>query len=234
VKITTPAKPGYRNVLFALCAVSLFGTAIGCTGSGSELEDPPRARVIYLNEISSLPSLEVFANAAGPTPVELGVLTTELELAPGTTQFVLTAPGSKEPILESTLELEDQLYLIAFTGKVAEGNLAVWSVDQAAPELESGQAAAEVANLYNGDLVFDVYFDDEPLVKGIGAREVSAFTVTTPATGTLQVFNAGDDVASSLPVATLATSLEDGRAVMVVMKNAATGNGIVLDTLTVR
>ncbi len=230
-----PAAAGHRNVLFALCAISLLGTAIGCTGSDSEIPaEVPRASVIYLNEIAELPSLEVFANAAGPTPVMLGTLTEELELATGTTQFVLTAPGSKEPIVDSTLELEDQLYLIAFTGKVSQGNLALWAVDQKAPELVSGQTAAEVVNLYNGELTFDVYFGDEPLAMGITSRSVSAFTVTTPASGTIQVFNAGDAPASALPVASMESSLEDGRAVMILMKNAATGNGIVLDTVVVR
>lgn len=233
MKTKNPAHTDRHTFLIALCAFALLGSVIGCTGAGSDIpEDPPRARVIYLNEIAQLPSLEVYANAAGPTPVMLGELTEELELATGTTQFVLTAPGSKEPIVDETLELADQLYLITFTGKVADGNLALWAVDQQAPELASGQTAIEVVNLYGGDPKFDVYFDDEPLALGIGTRAVSPFTITVPASGTIRVFNAGNDPASAVPLKALPTVLEDGRALMVLVKNAP-DSSVALDTLVV-
>lgn len=235
MKTKNPVTVVRRNVLLTLLVFGLLGLAIGCGGSSGEIpEEDPTARVIYLNEIQALPSLEVYANGAGPTPVELGVLTEPIELSTGPTRFALTAPGSTEAIVDSSLDLKDQLYLIAFTGNVADGNLALWAVDQAAPEIDSSQTAAEVVNLYDGDLTFDVYFGDEPLAMGIATRDVSAFTVTTPASGTLQVFNAGDDPSAALPVATLETSLEAGRATMVLMKNASSGNGIVLDTIVIR
>jgi hypothetical protein len=223
----------HSTILAILFAAALMGTATGCGDASSAEPDPPVARVIYLNEITQLPSLDVYANGQGPTTILLGELTNEVEIATGPTRFALTAPGSTEALIDETLDLDSQLYLLTFTGEITD--LALWAVDQAAPELSAGQAAAEVVNLYNGGLTFDVYLDDEPLATALGTRQVSAFSVTTPrTTGTIQVFNAGDDPANALPVAMLETALDDRQSLMVLMKNAATGNGIVLDTLVVR
>ena len=217
------------RALILTCVATL--APIGLTGCDTEEDLGPanNARVVVMHQAKVLGSIDLLANGEKIATLSQGQASESLPVAIGSTLLEVRNTGAEVTVLDVSLELLPQPYLVAVLGETF-GDLRFWTVDEPAPERVDGEAVVRVVNLDAGDFTYDVYLDDDQVAPGLAPAKASDFVKVNLAAGAsessssartvrVRVFNAGDDPAGrSLSVAPAEVVLRNRGAYMFVLR----------------
>lgn len=221
-----PVLGAHALKVFCVASLALFG--LSACGE-DEPEAPPQAKVVVMHQARVLGSIDLLANGERIATLSQSQSSAPLALATGSTLMEVRNSGADVTVLDTTLDLLEQPYLVAILGETLQ-DLRFWTVDEPAPERADGEAVVRVVNLDAGDFTYDVYLDDDQVAAGLEPAKASDFVkvgLTTDADGRttgirtarLRVFNAGDDPSGrSLSVAPAEIVLGNRRAYMFVLR----------------
>lgn len=210
--------------LAALCLVGLSGC-----DSGEDTGSDNNARLVVMHEAAVLGSIDLLANGERLATLAQGSASEPLSVAAGNTVLEVRNSGAEVTVLDLTLDLLAQPYLVVVLGETLN-DLRFWAVDEPAPERAAGEAAVRVVNLDGGGFTYDIYLDDDQIAAGLEANKASDFVKVSLVedgseglrTARLRVFNAGDDPSGrSLSVAPAEVTLGNRRAYMFVLRTDA-------------
>lgn len=214
------------RTLAATCLTLLALSALTGCGTEEDTGPPTDARMVFVHQARVLGNIDLLANGDVVSALALGQISAPIAVPAGSTSFEIRNTGAEATVLETSLDLRVQPYLVAVLGESLD-DLRFWTVDDVAPDLAEGQAAARVVNLDSGGFTYDIYLDDAPLATGLVSAQASDFTTVDltadgepeSRTARLRVFNAGDDP-SGRPIAIepAEVTLGAGRAYMFVLQ----------------
>jgi hypothetical protein len=219
---------GARALILA-CVATV--APIGLTGCDTEedLGAANNARVVVMHQAKVLGSIDLLANGEKIATLIQGQASEPLTVATGSTLLEVRNTGAEVTVLDVSLELLTQPYLVAVLGETFE-DLRFWTVDEPAPERVDGEAVVRVVNLDAGDFTYDVYLDDDQVAPGLAPAKASDFVKVNLGAGPsesssgsrtarVRVFNAGDDPSGrSLSVAPAEVVLGNRGAYMFVLR----------------
>ena len=212
------------RALILTCVATI--APIGLTACDAEEDPGNNARVVLMHQAKVLGSIDLLANGEKIATLSQGQASKPLAVATGSTLLEVRNTGAEVTVLDVSLELLTQPYLVAVLGETFE-DLRFWTVDEPAPERIDGEAVVRVVNLDAGDFTYDVYLDDDQVAPGLAPAKASDFVKVnlgdgaseSARTARLRVFNAGDDPSGrSLSVAPAEVVLRNRGAYMFVLR----------------
>lgn len=216
------------HALILTCVAAL--APIGLAGCGTDEAEPTNnARLVVIHQARVLGGIDLLANGEKIAALSQGESSEALAVQAGTTVLEVRNTGADVTVLDTSLELRVQPYLVVVLGETLDA-LRFWTVDEPAPEPVDGEAAVRVVNLDSGEFTYDIYLGDDQIAAGVQPATASDYmqvglgadAMDGRRTDRLRVFNAGDDPSGrSLAVTPAEVVLRDGRAYMFVLKSDA-------------
>lgn len=213
------------RALILTCVAML--APMGLVGCGGD-EEPPanNARVVVMHQAQVLGSIDLLANGEKLTTLAQGEASEPLPVAAGSTLLEVRNSGADVTVLDLSLELLVQPYLVVVLGEALD-NIRFWTVDEPAPERADGEVAVRLVNLDSGNFTYDIYLDDDLVAAGLEPAKASDYLKVSLGadasegrrTARVRVFNAGDDPSGrSLSVAPAEVVLGNRGAYMFVLR----------------
>ena len=219
----------FHRFFVPLAFLSLLFGMVAC--SEDESSDPV-AEIRFMHDVDDQGELEILIDTDVVATLKPGEMSKVIKTEPGSrVRLALRSPGVAQPIQDLQVDLEAIPYFIAFTGSVGSGDLQTFQVAEVKPELDDTQAAVSGVSLYDASTSFDLYVDNILIKEGLSYAQQPSYVVVPSGYNTIKVHNAGDEVGTAVPVASMEVSFDKNSANMILIQGTS-GSAPTIEVVT--